>query len=165
MGRTLQIIIRIQVIDPCFMMNKNRKEYTPKILLTQGFDRKRTTIIEIQVNKENVVTPRFQVYAVTDAAAALEKCRLHIQYMVCYIQDFNQKILLDVKYISLNHMLDALKCYESIHKHGETWGVLIPPYPTIYKVKHMGDGCNRQFLSSEMMSKNLYTRKLIARMI
>ena len=35
LGRTLQIIIRIQGIDPCIIMNKNCKEDDPKTLPKQ----------------------------------------------------------------------------------------------------------------------------------
>ena len=51
LGRPLQIIIRIQVIDPCFMMDKNCKEEDPKTLLTQEFDINGPSEIEIPVNK------------------------------------------------------------------------------------------------------------------
>ena len=45
LGIPLQIIIRILGIYPCFMMNKNCKEGTPKTLLTQSFDKNGLTII------------------------------------------------------------------------------------------------------------------------
>ena len=66
MGRHLQIIIRIQGIEPCFMMNKNRKDDYPKILLTQESDRKGSTLIEIPFNKENMYIPSTQVSEVID---------------------------------------------------------------------------------------------------
>ena len=52
-----------------------------------------------------------------------------------------------MNYIFLNNRYDALQCYESIHTHGDTWVVFIPPYPNISKGKPMGDGWKRQFLS------------------
>ena len=51
MGRPLQIIIRIQGIDPCIRMNINRKEEAPKTFLTQAFDRNEPTVINIPVSK------------------------------------------------------------------------------------------------------------------
>ena len=70
-----------------------------------------------------------------------------------------------MKHIFLNHRSDELQWYEYIHTHGDTWGVLILPYPTLYKVNPMGDGCKRQFLYADMMSEMLYMSKLIVKII
>ena len=51
LGRPIKIIIRIQRIDICFVMNKNCKEDAPKTLLTKSFDRNGTTVIKIPLNK------------------------------------------------------------------------------------------------------------------
>ena len=85
--------------------------------------------------------------------------------MELHNQEIIQKRFLDVKYILLNHNSDVLQWYESTQPYGETWGLSIPPYPTLYKGNSMGDGSKIQFLSSEMMSKSLYTRKLIAKIL
>ena len=37
MGRPLKNILRFQVIDPCFMMNKNCKEEAPKKFSLKNF--------------------------------------------------------------------------------------------------------------------------------
>ena len=60
---------------------QKRKEDAPKTLLTQEFDRKRPTVIEIKSNKENIYAPITQGYVVIDAASAPDKCRLAIKYM------------------------------------------------------------------------------------
>ena len=70
-----------------------------------------------------------------------------------------------MKYIFLNHRYDELLWCESIHKYGETWSLFIPPSPTISKVEPMVGEWERQFLSSEMMSKMLYMSKLIAKIL
>ena len=70
-----------------------------------------------------------------------------------------------MKDISLNHRYDAIQWYESIPKHGDTWVVLISTSPTLSKVIPMWDGWKRQFISSDMMSKRLYTSKLIAKIL
>ena len=88
-------------------------------------------------------TPMTQGHLVTDVTATPEKCRLDIKYVECHNQDFNQKMFLDVKYISLNHRYDTLQWYECIHTHGETWGELIPPSTNISKVNPIGGGWNR----------------------
>ena len=77
----LHIFIRIQGIDLCFMMNKNNKEDTPKILLTQAFEINGPTVIDIPVNKKSTETLRNQVYAVTDVTAAPKECRIDIKSM------------------------------------------------------------------------------------
>ena len=69
-GRTIQVVIRTQVIDPFFFMNKNLKEDAPKTLLTQIFDINEPTVIYIPVNKEDTDTPRTQVSAVKDLIEA-----------------------------------------------------------------------------------------------
>ena len=61
-GIPIYIIIRIQGIDPCFLMNKNRKEDTQRTLLTQEFDINGPTVIEIPVNKENMNTELIKNY-------------------------------------------------------------------------------------------------------
>ena len=70
-----------------------------------------------------------------------------------------------MKYIYLNHRYDALQWYKSIHTHGETWVVFITSPPNISKGNPMGGSCNIHFLSDEMVSKILYIRKLIAKII
>ena len=70
-----------------------------------------------------------------------------------------------MKDITKNHRSDALQWYESIHTHGNTRRVLIPPSPTISKVNPMGDDRKRQFLYYEIMSKMIYMSKLIAKIL
>ena len=128
----LQIIIKIQGIYPCFMMKKTSKEECPKTLFTQSFERNSPTLIEITVNKENIYTPRTIYSSVADVTTSSAKCRLDIQSMECCKQELNQKMFLDVKDIFLNHRYYVLQWYESIHIYGDTWGVFIPPYTTLY---------------------------------
>ena len=70
-----------------------------------------------------------------------------------------------MKYISLNHRSDALQWYESIHTHVDTWGLFFLPSTTIFKGVPIGGVWKIQFLSSGMMSKRIYMKKLIAKLI
>ena len=72
---------------------------------------------------------------------------------------------LDVKYIFLDHIFDALQWYESIQTHGDTWEVVILPSPNIFKVNPIGYGWKIQFLSAEIISKRIYMSKLIAKIL
>ena len=110
-------------------------------------------------------TPSYQVSIVADVTSASEKCSLAVPYMEFHKQEFNQKRFLDVKDIFLGHRYDALQWYISIHTHGDTWGVFIPPYPNLSKCNQIWGGWKRHFLSADMMSKRLYMGKHIAKII
>ena len=86
LGRPLQFIIKIQVIDPCFMTNKSFRKEAPETLFTQAFGGNGQIVIGIQVNKQNVHTPSTQGSVVTDATKASEKCSIAIQYLEYYRQ-------------------------------------------------------------------------------
>ena len=62
-------------------------------------------------------------------------------------------------------MFDELQWYESIHTHGETWVVFVPPYPTLSKGNPMGGSWKIHLLSAEMVSKSIYMRKIIAKIL